>query len=272
MTKRMFGFLLITLAVIGIGLSYRYKLSHAERLGAGTPLDNQSHSKIDVLSPTEQATPLPTNTSSSAIIGEPVAKVASNAPIIMTSSTVITTPTAEPAARSPELTNLQLGVMLSLAAQQYANGGPAALATLKSAEALATGGIKAKIASLREHTPANGPITPAVLMVEAQRIRGQGAPEGTEDTAPEKSGWFSNLVLIRNVQPKPTLSWSRALSAALLQLAANNPKGCADQLNEAPLKADKRLDDIRTALSDYVEQNDALAAVLTAYASQTGAE
>jgi hypothetical protein len=263
----------IALAVAGGGLwAWQYHKHHAEHLGAGTPLD-QTHSKIDVLSPTEEPVALPTNTSSSALIGEPGAtpKDLSDGPIIMTSSTVILSPTAAPVAGDGQIRHLQLGVLLTLMAQQYASGGGAALATLKSAQPLAPANLESKLDALRDHTPDNGPITPALLLVEAQRIRALGAPEGADGdaTAKEPAGWLSRLVQVKTVQPRPPARpWSHAFSAVMLQLAANNPASAADELNAAPLKTDARLDDLRTALADYVAQNNALNDVLSTYLAE----
>jgi hypothetical protein len=264
----------IVIAIVGGGLwAWQHFARPGEKLGAGIPLD-QTHSKIDVLGPAEEPVALPTNTSSTAIIGEPHAapRDLSDGPIIMTSSTVILSPTTAPAATDQQTRHLQLGVLLTLMAQQYANGGAAALTTLKSAQQLASTGLKPPLAILRDHTPNNGPITPALLLVEAQRIRALGAPESADDdaTAKEPAGWLSRLVQVKNLKPQqPARPWSNAFSAMMLQLAANNPASAADELNAAPLKTDARLDDLRTALADYIAQNDALNNVLSAYLSET---
>jgi hypothetical protein len=268
---------IIALAVAGVGLwGWAYYRHHTERLGVGTPLD-QTHSKIDVLGPAEEPVALPTNTSSTAIIVEPhtAPRDLSDGPIIMTSSTVILSPTTAPAATDQQTRHLQLGVMLTLMAQQYANGGGAALTTLKSAQQLASTGLKPPLAILRDHTPNNGPITPALLLVEAQRIRALGAPESADDdaTAKEPAGWLSRLVQVKNLKPQqPARPWSNAFSAMMLQLAANNPASAAAELNAAPLKTDARLDDLRTALADYIAQNNALNDVLAAYLNETSHE
>jgi hypothetical protein len=272
---------IIALAVAGVGLwGWAYYRHHTERLGVGTPLD-QTHSKIDVLGPAEEPVALPTDTSSTAIIGEPGAspteahKDLSDGPIIMTSSTVILSPAAAPATNDQQIQHLQLGVLLTLMAQQYATGGDAALTTLKSAQQLAPAGLKTPLTTLRDHTPNNGPITPALLLVEAQRIRALGAPENADEDAEAKepAGWLSRLVQVKNIQPRqPARPWGNAFSAMMLQLAANNPASAAAELNAAPLKTDARLDDLRTALADYIAQNNALNDVLAAYLNETSHE
>ncbi|HEX2859197.1 MAG TPA: hypothetical protein VHP58_03250 [Alphaproteobacteria bacterium] len=268
MKKRRSSLPLIAVIAIGgagwFGWHY-YQTRLAEHLGAGVPLD-QTHSTIKVLSPSgEVPTGLPTTTTSNAIIGEPHgAKHADNAPIILTSSTVITTPA--PVAPQVDTKNIKLGIALSLLAQNYAAGGPAALGTLETAAKLAAGTpLEGKLADLRKNTPANGPITPVLLLVEAQRIRVLGAPAAQAEELPA-TDWLHKLVKVRNAAPEEaTATWAGSMQSAMLQLAANNPGGASTLLNATPLDKDTRLDDLRTALAGYLAQTTSLNDALAAY-------
>lgn len=274
MKKRRSSLLLIGLVVVGSAgwFGWHYYQTHlAERLGAGVPLD-QTHSTIKVLSPSEDApSKLPTATRSSAIIGAPHGgRQADEAPIILTSGTVITTPApVAPVVDTPiNLKAIKLGIALSLLAQNYASGGPAALATLETASKLAAGTpMEPKLADLRKNTPANGPITPILLLVEAQRIRVLGAPAAADDEPPA-TDWLHKLVKVRNATPEEaTATWAGSMQSAMLQLAANNPGGASTLLNATPLDNDDRLDDLRTALASYLAQTTSLNAAMGTYIS-----
>lgn len=117
---------------------------------------------------------------------------------------------------------------------------------------------------LRVITPRQGPTTRAGLQVMLAQVVRQGAPEGfssspAEESKTQSSWWrkqIDSLVKITTGDPalKTLNAWEDAMNAAELLVVLNNVNDAKITLNQAPLKNDARLDNVRQAIDTYLAQ------------------
>lgn len=117
---------------------------------------------------------------------------------------------------------------------------------------------------LRVITPRQGPTTLASLHVMLAQVVRQGAPEGysavsADETKPQTSWWRKQIDnLVKVTQGDPTLktldAWTNAMNATELLLVLNNVNDAKISLNQAPLKNDARLDNVRQEIDTYLSQ------------------
>lgn len=176
-----------------------------------------------------------------------------------------------------------LALLLPVVEQAYAQGGPHArrMASVGLENASAHQQAQEAYTALRNATPENGPITPAVLMLETTRVLTLSAPvvSSTTAIAPATasdgtlSGWFrarlQQFVTFRQAKPEPTTApaadaWHAALSTVQQHIARNNAPEAVLILSQPPLAADNRLDVLRHLLAEYTDLQTRLDAVRAA--------
>lgn len=230
----------------------------ATTLGAGTPLDT-STAAITVLTPATDPSPEGQQGQVSITVLPP-------------------TPAMVPAKPTPPL-----ALLLPVVEQAYAQGGPNArrMATLGITQAGTQQNAQEAYTALRNATPENGPITPAVLMLETTRVLTLDAPvvSATTVAAPATqpdgtlSGWFrfqlQRFVTLRQATPESTMApaadaWHAALGTVQQHIARNNAPEAVLILSQPPLATDNRLDVLRHLLAEYTDLQTRLEAVRAA--------
>jgi hypothetical protein len=226
----------------------------AEKLAAGTPLDNASHAAINVLTPPEDApTALSTTPAASASIS--VLAPASAAPVA---------PAADPLAR--------VGILITLLQGAAHHGGPQALA-LAAAAADATDDptLKQALLAYKESIPAEGPPPLPLLVNQAAAVAALPPPSPAALSAPATNTpwwrrWLSRVVTLKpHAAPAPDRVRTDALAMVQTQLAADAPDAALATLTQPPLGADSRLDPLRALTAAYARDEALFAAVVRAY-------
>jgi hypothetical protein len=232
-------------------------------IAVGTPLDNQSHSRIDVI---EEAQPLPSHTASHALIGAPGHLAVPSAGVAPSKA-----PPAAPAALVPAGDSPRLGVTLAMLAQSYSVGGPMARQMANAAWLQATQpDLKSALQTLRDYTPREGPMTVAALLIEAGRVLDLGAPANLPESTPgRETSWFrrqvGRLIHIQAEGSQTRDAWGEALRVARLEIARGNLPDARLTLAAVPLRGDARLDGLRGEVDQYLDQTGKLFNVLNAY-------
>lgn len=258
---------------------YQQSATGAEKVGAGTPL-NQSASHINVLkAPPEAEEPAQPLTSSAELLPSSAHISLADESAATTSTT---TPPAAPAQTVPQpavfnQTAVQLGTTISLLASSWANGGPLPRQLADTAAALAEKTGQHPVADaayvLRGATPREGPVTLNLLLVQAAQMLTLAPPEGLpeDDAAAEaQKSWLrkqlEQLITISST-PQTQNRWSVGLRTAQQQIARGMVADAFTTLTESPLAGDDRLGPLRTSVRGYLDQTGKLNNLVTTYSN-----